>query len=218
MKISEKADFLKLVGDVHGFYGKPFNPFSGAVWWESLKAYDFAAVSQAFSRHAVNPDSGQFCPKPADVVRMIGGTSADAALLAWSKVERAIRSVGQYQSVVFDDPLIHRVAEDMGGWVKLCSCPSEDDFVFVAKEFQNRYRGFSMRNERPPYPPALVGLAQSSNTQRFGASVPQLLMIGDPVRCQAVFKGGNADSKIGLALLDLGADSMRQLGHSPAQK
>jgi hypothetical protein len=203
MKPTDKANFLALVGDVHGFYGKPFNAFSGSVWWEALKAHDFGAISQAFSRHAVNPDNGQFCPKPADIVRMIGGTSSDAALVAWSKVERAIRSVGQYETVIFDDPLIHRVTEDMGGWVKLCSCPSEDDFIFVAKEFQNRYRGFSMRSERPPYPPALIGLAQSTNVERGMLAREQMRMVGDPMRCKQVYENGHGDSTLQLSVLEV---------------
>jgi hypothetical protein len=34
--------------------------------------------------------------------------------------------VGAYQSVVFDDPLIHLVLEDLGGWIKICSTLIKD--------------------------------------------------------------------------------------------
>lgn len=214
MNTSDKANFLKLVGDVHGFYNKPFNAFSGNVWWEALKPYDFAAINQAFSRHAVNPDNGQFAPRPADIVRMMGGTSGDAALGAWSKVERAIRSIGQYESLLFDDPLIHRVIEDMGGWVKMCSCPSEDDFVFVAKEFQTRYRGFAMRSERPPYPRCLIGLAEASNAKEHLEQTRRIRMVGDPEKCQAVYRNGGDQSALPVALLEVGK-RLPQLENKP---
>ena len=67
---------------------------------------DLRAVADALNRHAVNPDNGQFLPKPADIVRLINGNTVDRALVAWSTVERAIRSTGPYQSVVFDSPEI----------------------------------------------------------------------------------------------------------------
>jgi hypothetical protein len=214
MQQSDKINFMKLVGDVLSFYRQPFSEFAAGVWWESLKAYDFAAVSQAFSRHAVNPDAGQFPPKPADIVRMMGGTSGDAALSAWSKVERAVRSVGQYESVIFDDALIHRVVDDMGGWVKLCSCPTETDFVFVAKEFQNRYRGFAMRSERPAYPAALTGLAHAENVLAGQARALEYRMIGDAAQCQQVYAGGASPGGDPIALLRATAASPA-LGHFP---
>jgi len=68
-------------------------------------------------RHLMNPDTGQFLPKPADIVRMLGGRTLDRALMAWAKVDKAVRQIGTYESVVFDDALIHRVLHEMGGWV-----------------------------------------------------------------------------------------------------
>lgn len=204
MQTNDRIDFLALVSDVLAFYKQPFNDFVGNVWWESLKAYDLSSLRRAFSRHAVNPDNGQFAPKPADIVRMMGGTSGDAALSAWSKVERAVRSVGQYASVIFDDALIHRVVEDMGGWVKMCSCPSEDDFIFVAKEFQNRYRGFAMRSERPDYPAGLIGLAQATNAEKGMAGAASFRMLGNAEQCQLVYHHGRDSAGSGqIAMLEV---------------
>lgn len=208
MRQPEKADFLTLIADVYAFYRQPFSTFSGSVWWEAMAPYDFAAVKVALSRHAINPDNGQFMPKPADVVRMLGGTSADAALSAWSKVERAVRSVGQYVSVVFDDPLIHRIVDDMGGWVKMNSCLTERDFEFMAKEFHTRYRGFAMRSERPDYQPVLTGKA-AANNQEQGFRHHQLpVTIGDQKKCLAVYEGGGQEGSLQLGHLPNAADML----------
>lgn len=209
MSPNDKEQFLTLLADVHAFYKQPFSTFAGNVWWESMKPYDFAAVAQAFSRHAVNPDSGQYLPKPADIVKMIGGTSTDAALSAWSKVDRAIRSVGPYETVAFDDPVIHRIISDMGGWVKLASCPSEDDWVFVAKEFQNRYRGFAMRSEVPEYPRKLIGIAEAQNSEQGIQCQPRILLLGDQTKAIAVYKGGAASLKLGVAELPQASELLR---------
>lgn len=213
MQASDKEKFMTLLANVLGFYKQPVNEFVIGVWWESLKQYDYPALEQAFSRHAVNPDNGQFAPKPADIVRMMGGTSGDAALSAWSKVERAVRSVGQYVSVIFDDPLIHRVIEDMGGWVKLSCCPSEDDFIFVGKEFQNRYRGFAMRSERPDYPAGLIGLAQATNAEKGMAGPASFRMLGNVEKCQDVYHHGRDSAGSGqIAMLEVSRHVPRLAG------
>ena len=111
--------FAELLGGVFELYGREASPFAMQVWWEALRPFDFSAIRMAFSRHVQNPDVGQFPPKPADVLRMLGGTTQDKALQAWAKVDKAVRHVGTYQTVVFDDPLIHRVLHDMGGWVEI---------------------------------------------------------------------------------------------------
>jgi len=49
---------------------------------------------------------------------------------------------------VFDDVLIHVVIEDMGGW-KDCAIDDKQQ-PFVAKEFQDRYRGYIVKKTTAP--------------------------------------------------------------------
>ncbi len=192
----DRAAFAQFMSGVYGFYGRDASDFSLSVWWQAMSPYDFEAVKDALNRHCVNPDSGQFLPKPADVVKMLGGSTVDAALVAWSKVDRAVREVGTYRSVVFDDPVIHRVITDMGGWVSIGS-KDEEAWPFVRNEFVNRYRGFRMRSEIPEYLPLLVGIAEASNTKGgFGSGQPTL--IGDPRAAAAVLVGGSNKPLLGV--------------------
>jgi hypothetical protein len=196
--------FVEVMTGVYEFYGKTVTTFSLSVWWEAMKAFDLGAVRQAIDRHLMNPDAGQWLPKPADIVRMLGGRTEDRALMAWAKVDKAVRQVGTYASVAFDDPLIHRVLHDMGGWVFLGS-KGEDEWPFVAREFQTRYRGFSMRGEQPDYPPLLIGVAQTYNEQKgFHAEPPRL--IGEPAAAQRVMLGG---SNVPAIAISRAADSLR---------
>lgn len=198
--------FAELLGGVFELYGREASPFAMQVWWEALRPFDLAAVRMAFSRHVQNPDVGQFPPKPADVLRMLGGTTQDKALQAWAKVDKAVRHVGTYQTVVFDDPLIHRVLHDMGGWVGL-GMKTEDEWPFVQREFENRYRGFSMRSERPDYPRTLIGISEAENSRSGKRSDPPRL-IGDPMRAQAVMAGGTDRPLIGFS----GLGEVAQIG------
>lgn len=187
---TDRGTFAAMLSAVAAIYGREMSPQVIAIYWAALSAYDLPAVRQALDRHVKNPDSGQFMPKPADVIRMLGGSTQDAALVAWAKVERAIRTVGGYASVVFDDPLIHAVLDEMGGWVRLCDTRT-DELPFRAKEFENRYRGFALRREVPPYRARLAGRAETANAA-LGYDELDLVLIGDEAACRRVMAGAVA--------------------------
>jgi hypothetical protein len=169
--------FSQLIGTTGDLYGKHQSPFAIGLWWGVLKDFELDAIRDAISRHIRNPDTGQFMPKPADVVRMMQGSTLDAASVAWSKVDKALRSIGTYSDVVFDDALIHRVIEDMGGWVFL-GTKTEKEWPFFGNEFITRYRGYASRGEVPEYRPTLTGIANAENRQRGFADFPPVL-VGD---------------------------------------
>ena len=194
MREQDKESVLALVASVYAFYRVDCSPFALSIWWEAMQPYDFMAVKDGFNRHCVNPDNGQFLPKPADIVKLIGGGTQDAALIAWAKVEAACRSVGQYQSVVFDDPIIHCVIRDMGDWVKLCNT-DVDELPFRAKEFEQRYRGYKLRGSVGEFPRTLIGIAEGSNkAQGLPADLP--VMIGEQQKCLQVYKGGSLTANV----------------------
>lgn len=158
----DKKEFAQFMSGLFAMYGKEISQMILRIWFEALRQYDFKAVKDAMSRHVINPDNGQFLPKPADIIRLIGGTTVDSALEAWAEVDKAVRHVGTYQSVQFADPIIHKVIQDMGGWVRLGS-KSEDEWAFVAKEFQTRYRGIKTVNAPVDAPKVLTGITDQQN-------------------------------------------------------
>jgi hypothetical protein len=197
MQVDEFQKFHDGIAGVMGFYGKSISRFALDVWWTALKSYELPAVIDAFNRHLANPDAGQFAPKPADIIRMLQGSTQDSALRAWAKVDRAVRSIGTYCDVVFDDALIHRVIQDMGGWIGL-GTKTEAEWPFVAKEFENRYRGFRSRNEHPPYAPVLIGIATAHNEPKGFASGKPVL-IGNRELAQRVLREGASQPMLGFS-------------------
>lgn len=188
MQLSDYDQFDQMMQAIAGMYAREMTPGLLSLYWQGLKHLDLAAVRDALNRHVANPDTGQFMPKIADVNRMLAGTTQDSALMAWAKVDRAVRQVGTYEDVVFDDPIIHRVLADIGGWVWL-GMQTEEEWPFIAKQFENRYRAYKGRNETPDYRPVLTGMANAHNSMGgFAANPPRLL--GDPHKAQAVLNGG----------------------------
>lgn len=159
---SDRQKFYELVSSVYVFYRQDCSPFALGVWWETCKQFDLNTIHDALNRHAANPDNGQFLPKPADVIKLIAGGTLDAAMVAWSVVDRAVRSVGPYQTVTFDDPITMAVLRDMGGWIALGQC-ADEEWPFKAKEFENRYRGYRLRGRVDDVPKKLIGIADAEN-------------------------------------------------------
>lgn len=188
MTPNDKRKFIEILQGVYALYRVDFSPQVAEIWWRSLSGYELPALTEALTKHAMNPDTGQFVPKPADVVKMLGGTTKDSAIMAWSKVSQAVSSIGSWNTVVFDDPLIHRAIEDIGGWVALC-LTSEDEMQFAEKRFCDHYRAYKARSEIPEYPRKLVGRTDLANVYR-GFDEMQPALIGDPWVCARVLEGG----------------------------
>ena len=185
---SEKAKFAEILYALGQYCDKDLPKGVIEIYWNGLKHLDFSAIRDAMSRHIHNPDTGQFMPKIADITRMLGGTSNDKAMVAWAKVDSAVRHVGPYRSVVFDDPLIHRVLVEMGGWISLGE-KQTDEWPFIAKEFENRYRGYAMRGETPEYQPVLTGISDAYNSKEGFKTEPPML-IGNVEKAQEVMRLG----------------------------
>lgn len=188
------AELMILTSEMYERKEKPSVPML-RMYFAALERFSLDDVRAGLNGHIQNPDNGQFFPKPADIIRCIGGSSDTKALGAWSKVDKAIRCVGSYQTVIFDDPLIHAVIRDMGGWVMLCSV-DEREYPFKCNEFVKRYRGFAIT---PPenYPKQLLGIAQSHN-EANGHDVSPPVLIGDEKKAALTYERGESGPGIAI--------------------
>lgn len=190
----EKRDigaFMQLIAGIGELYAKPISAALTELYWQSLKGFELQDVQRALEAHIHNPDCGQYFPKPADVVRFIEGSGETKALRAWAVVEKAIYQVGSYQSIAFDDALIHAVIEDMGGWIALCATTLKE-LPFRANEFQKRYMGFVIQkpNRHPQY---LVGISERDNAKN-GYQHNTLYIVGDAKKAKYVMITGGGPS------------------------
>lgn len=187
----DKARFQQHLTGVMSFYRQDASPFALSVWWLACKAFDFEQVSKALTGHAMDPDRGQFAPKPADIVRQLGGTSTDKAAVAWGKAYEAAARVGAYTDVVFDDPVIHATIQDLGGWVKFCRTETEE-LSYLQHRFTESYRAYT---NRPGFGfPRVLSGDRSPDEQflKIGMKPPKPAAIGDVEKARTVYKLGGA--------------------------
>lgn len=209
--LEARRRFAALFTGLADYYKQELSRTVLGLYWEGLRQYDYNAVEKACWAHTQNPDTGMWMPKIADIVKMVSGRTDDQAKVAWAKVDRAVRSSpGVYHSVAFDDPLIHRVLADMGGWTNM-GTKSEDEWPFVAKEFETRYRAFRSRGEIPAYPPTLIGIAAAQNHAAGQQANVGIILIGQRTAAIDVIKGGSDGHH-----LQLGMASASDLTNVPA--
>lgn len=182
--------FAKALSALAEYYGRELSEGVIALYWQGLQQYPIDEIEAAIGRHLQNPDSGQWMPKIADIVRAIDGTTQSAAALAWAKVMRTVGAVGQFQSVGFDDAVIHLTIDDLGGWPKLCQT-SEAELPFLQKRFEVAYRAYRSRGaDLPPHPRYLPGVSEMQNAAQGFPSDPPVL-VGDCERAKLVHRGGS---------------------------
>lgn len=208
MRADDFERFHDGIVGVMSFYGKDVSTFALDIWWNALSSYDLTAIMAAFNRYVTNPDCGQFAPKPADIIRMLEGTTQDSAVMAWAKVQQAVGSVGAYQSLAFDDPIIHLAISDLGGWIEICRT-LEAELPFLAKRFETSYRAYKRRgSDIPAHPRYLVGISETTNNVGGFRSDPPRL-VGDPAKAQAVLSGGTDSGRVQITSAGSAIESIR---------
>lgn len=176
MQSTDRFEFGEFITQVLAFYKQDASDFAMGVWWDACKPFDLEQVRKAISSHAMHPEKGQFCPKPADLVRELAGTHTDRALMAWGRVSRAMSEVGAYASVDFGDPVIHATVRELGGWSMICRVPN-DEQQFLQKRFCDFFRTYTTRGAADA-PLALQGDHDTGNAAKALESPDQVCRLG----------------------------------------
>lgn len=181
MKPNEKPEFTALIADVLGYWKQDVSEFALNVWWSGCQRFDFDQVARALSEHATDPDKGQFAPKVADIVRILGGTKTDRSLREWGRVYEAMSRVGAYSDVDFGDGATHSAIRDMGGWPKICRTDM-DQLSYLQHRFCELYKIHDGQSEGVP---ALMGDRSPDEMYRKkGLNPPKPILIegGNPTK------------------------------------
>lgn len=187
MNTEQKTDFYLLVNDALGYWKQDVSEFALSVWWNGCKGFEFDQVARALSEHATDPDKGQFAPKVADIVRILGGTRTDRSLLEWGRVHTAMSSVGAYSDIDFADPATHAAIRDMGGWPKICRT-NIDELSYLQHRFCELYKAYDGREVEQVH---LIGdRSPDEMYAKRGLQAPKPVLIS----------GANPKSKIGFSL------------------
>ena len=149
MRNEDKKRFMNAWMLAHGSCGSEPEIDEVAFSFNLLADYSLNEVLTGIKAHALDPETGQFPVKPADVVRHIEGSPNERAKLAWMKVAQAIEMAGPYRRVAFDDPAIHQALAHVG-WNSLMNCQTYQDLAFRQKEFEQTYKACLNRGGNHP--------------------------------------------------------------------
>lgn len=178
MTMADQKKFSQGLMILAEIYNRKLSSFLFQTYWNCLKKYSYDVFESTLWNFLKNPNyaRGNF-PSPADWVRAIEGDAESKSLSAWTEIIKAIRQVGHYESVMFTDPLIHRIISDMGGWIFLCQQP-ERELIFLQKEFERRYRSHYAVKKWFNAPRYLAGkIEHQNNFNGFTENIPSVRAI-----------------------------------------
>lgn len=185
MNQDDRMPFGELLTAAMAFYRQDVSAFALDVWWQACQPFSLEQVRKALTGHAMDPERGQFPPKPADIVRLLHGTQTDRSLLAWGQVLQAIQHCGAYGSPDFQDPATVAAIVDIGGWVAVCQT-SIDELPHLQRRFCASHRAYTSRPEAIEAT-RLVGLHEQTNGLRGLLTGSERVLIGrQPERLKVV--------------------------------
>ena len=183
MKNEDKRAFFDLMMAAGEVYGREVTQPMAAIYFSALANVSIEQVQEAMMAHMQNPDSGQFFPKPADLIKQMTGTTKqqdaaieDRAAIAWACIERDIRRIGSYGTLKLEDKQALATVKAMGGWQSICQTETSK-MEWKRKEFIRMYETF----ERMPLealPSSLPGRIEMSEVKQAGPVALDKLAIG----------------------------------------
>lgn len=183
MRNEDKRAFFDLLLAAGEVYGREVTQPMAAIYFSALANVSIEQVQAAMMSHMQNPDSGQFFPKPADLIKQMTGTTKqqeaaieDRAALAWACIERDIRRIGSYGTLKLEDKQAMAAVKAMGGWQSICQTEISK-MEWRRKEFIRMYETFE-RTPLEALPSSLPGRIELSEARAAGPVALEKLALG----------------------------------------
>lgn len=157
----KKKQFVERMAVMGEIFDKELTQALMNIYWEVVKNYDDQEVNAMFEHLLA---TCRFFPKPADMINALCGSVEDRAQDAWIMVDNAIRQIGTYRSIIFEDPIIAKTIETMGGWEAFGEI-LEKDWHWHQKEFVKIYKAMNRRKEIGPG--KVVGYIERENAGKL---------------------------------------------------
>lgn len=185
MTKDDKKQFSAMIKSVAQLFDKKITSGMMQVYWDCVQDYQLEHVRLALTYAC---KKSKFFPKPADIQEFMSGTPDEAAALGFDKLITAIRSSGSIASVVFDDPVIHVVVDQMGGWLKVCKWET-NELAFRQHDYVKRHT-MLQRIGVQSWPCKLKGSTELANQDHYPEWVPPPVFVGNRDAALSVLAGG----------------------------
>jgi hypothetical protein len=183
MQEQDKSAFRDMMMAAGEVYGREITKPLLQMHFATLAHASIEQVQSAMMAHMQNPDSGQFFPKPADLIKQMTGTTKqqeavieDWAAIAWACIEQDIRRIGSYGTLKLDDKQAMAAVKAMGGWMSICQTETSK-MEWKRKEFIRMYETFE-RTPLEALPSSLPGRIEMSEVRKSGPVALNNLALG----------------------------------------
>lgn len=214
MNKREEQKFIEIMMGLGEYYGRTISEFLIDQYLDGLSEFSIDDIYKAVKLHMKNPDGGQYMPKISDIIRHLSGSNNDTALEAWTKVDRAVRTIGPNRSIVFDDAIIHVVISDMGGWIRFGEM-DYDQWPFTQNEFVKRYKNYANVGGCKKYLSKLLGIHDMHNRQIGKETSRETVLVGNQKEAMKVLAGGldktHLDVKLLSEIIESGSNNSLEL-------
>lgn len=183
----DKDIFLEGMAIVSEITGKRMSEPAQRIYYKALQSMTDEQFKKA-TEHIICSRKFTSLPTPAEWLEQFTTDNDAQVIQAWQKIEYAMARVGAYQTVMFDDRLIHGFIQTFeGGWPGLCATPI-DDMKWIRKDFERYYRAMSNRASEIICKP-LIGLSEGSNIKHGQKDRGEIAYIGDKQKAKALLTG-----------------------------
>lgn len=192
MTRQDVSRFASSLTAVAALYGQELIPQVVEIYFRTLEKFTIDEVEQGISKAC---SSCKFFPKPVELIDCItGGTGnlADKAMVEACRVLEAIKSIGSYSTVCFDDPVTQAViVQQFGGWAKFADLLVDSEKWFI-KDFTSGYQAFARQNVR--HYGALPGISSGQNALTGRQHDEKPIYIGDVEKAKAIHAQGKLNA------------------------
>lgn len=144
-----KQAFLAL-GELHG---KQISVDLTLIYFRFFERYTANAVMQAIEMAVQKLKS---FPMPAEIIELLNEDPEEGAYRAWTIFHSALRHLGKYTTVFFEDGRTSALIEYFDGWANICMTWTEKEIAYRREEFVKAYKAFKTM----PEPKRHIGLSE----------------------------------------------------------
>lgn len=150
MTIDDLEQFQEIMTILNESFGDPAKPVSDIKMRFYFKALSDLTIDQLNDAAIIlaRTKTIHTFPTPAELIQAVEGNPQEKAAVAFDKLLGAVRSIGPYQTVIFDDPAIHAFVRSYGGWEEICD-KTVEEWKFMRNEFIKGYNGLTGRTDVP---------------------------------------------------------------------
>lgn len=170
------AELMYLLGEA---FDKEPSATKVELYFTALKDLPIETVSLACSNIVKTRKITGTFPLVAEILEAAQEPQDDMdtrIAVAWDKLQYALCRHGAYDTVIFDDPVIHQILKSWGGWVKWSSEITDAELKWARKDFAVLYKSYAALPLPEPEPMEGI-IAQQNRNDGYLDHIPEPVLI-----------------------------------------